>query len=55
MIGAYGPWAAPLVGDGPARLSFRHPRFAPEDLDAWRQQARERVARSYATSERTPS
>ena len=27
MIGAYGPWAAGLVGEGPARLSFRQPRF----------------------------
>ncbi len=26
MIGVYGPWAAGLVGDGPARLSFRNPR-----------------------------
>ena len=29
MIGAYGPWAAGLIGDGPARLSFRQPRFRP--------------------------
>src|SRR5689334_21961810 len=27
MIGAYGPWAASLAGEGPARLSFRNPRF----------------------------
>ena len=27
MIGAYGPWASGLSGQGPARLSFRQPRF----------------------------
>ena len=43
MIGAYGPWAAGLAGDGPARLSFRNPRFQPGDLDAWRSQARGRL------------
>ena len=36
MIGAYGPWAAGLSGDGPARLSFRNPRYQQKDLDAWR-------------------
>ena len=36
MIGAYGPWAAGLAGDGPATLSFRNPRFERKDLDAWR-------------------
>lgn len=43
MIGAYGPWAAGLVGEGPARLSFRHPRFSRADLDDWRSQARQRL------------
>lgn len=43
MIGAYGPWAAGLVGDGPGRLSFRNPRFRPDDLDSWRSQARGRL------------
>ncbi len=43
MIGAYGPWAAGLVGDGPARLSFCNSRFQRGDLDAWRAQARERL------------
>ncbi len=38
MLGAYGPWAASLVPAGPARLSFRNPRF--QDLDAWRLEAR---------------
>jgi dienelactone hydrolase len=42
MLGAYGPWAASLAGDGPARLSFRNRRF--NDLDTWRPQARARVA-----------
>ena len=44
MIGAYGPWAASIVGDGPARLSFRAPKYAPEGLDAWRREALERVS-----------
>lgn len=41
MIGAFGPWAASLAGEGPARLSFRNPRF--NDLDAWRRDARRRA------------
>jgi dienelactone hydrolase len=44
MIGAYGPWAAALAGDGPARLSFRRPDVRAGDLDAWRRTARERLA-----------
>ncbi len=43
MIGAYGPWAAGLAGDGPAKLSFRDPRFQPQGLDVWRAQARDRL------------
>ncbi len=43
MIGAYGPWAAGLAGTGPARLSFRHPRFQAGEIDAWRKQARDRL------------
>ena len=43
MIGAYGPWAAGLTGQGPARLSFRQPRFQAGEIDAWRDQARERL------------
>ena len=43
MIGAYGPWAASLAGDGPARLSFRNVRFPATDLDAWRTEARQRL------------
>ena len=38
MIGAYGPWAAGLAGDGPSRLSFRRPKF--RDVDAWRVEAK---------------
>ena len=44
MLGAYGPWAASLVGEGPARLSFRNPRYEPGGLDAWRGEAKARVA-----------
>jgi dienelactone hydrolase len=43
MMGAYGPWAAALVGDGPARLSFRNSRFAAEGLRNWRATARDRL------------
>lgn len=41
MIGAYGPWAASLVGEEPARLSFLNRRF--QDVEAWRTTARQRV------------
>lgn len=41
MIGAYGPWAAALNGEGPAALSFRRPEWS--DLDAWRAAARQRL------------
>lgn len=41
MLGAYGPWAAAIVGDEPARLSYLQPRF--QDLAAWRQEAKHRV------------
>jgi dienelactone hydrolase len=37
MIGAYGPWAASIVGNAPAKLSFRNPRFG--SLTAWRRKA----------------
>jgi dienelactone hydrolase len=40
-IGEYGPWAASLVGDKPASLSFRRAEFT--DLDQWRTQARQQV------------
>src|SRR5437764_1405886 len=41
MIGAYGPWAASLAGEGPARLSFRNTQF--QQVDPWRAVARRRV------------
>lgn len=48
-IGIYGPWAASLVPDEPAALSFRRPEFT--DVDVWRAQARtrlhERLAQPY--------
>src|SRR5690349_16223976 len=44
MIGAYGPWAAALAGEGPARLSFRRPDVQPTDIDDWRRTARGRLA-----------
>lgn len=40
MIGAYGKWASALAGEGPARLSFRNPRFTVAGLDAWKTEAR---------------
>lgn len=43
MLGAYGPWAAGLAGDGPAPWSFRNPRFAADGVDLWRTGARERL------------
>jgi dienelactone hydrolase len=43
MIGAYGEWAAGLVGNQPGRLSFRNSRFQPADLDRWRASARQRL------------
>src|SRR4051812_23503198 len=42
MVGAYGPWLSEKVlGDGPARLSFRTGRW--KSLDEWRAAARERA------------
>jgi dienelactone hydrolase len=40
MLGAYGEWAAGLVGEGPPRLSLR--RNDASDLDSWRSRARAR-------------
>jgi dienelactone hydrolase len=37
MIGAYGPWAAALLGDEPGEFSFRNSRWT--DLEAWREAA----------------
>ena len=41
MLGAYGPWAAALAGDGPGALSWR--RGLWPDLETWRGEARARV------------
>lgn len=41
MIGAYGPWAASLVGEEPPRLSYRRPEW--RNLEVWRAQARARL------------
>ncbi|WP_250847025.1 alpha/beta hydrolase family protein [Aquisphaera insulae] len=42
MVGAYGPWlSGKVLGDGPARLSFRTGRW--KSLDEWRAVARERA------------
>lgn len=41
MLGAYGPWAAGIVGEVPARLSFRQERH--NDLEGWRTLARARL------------
>ncbi len=46
MIGAYGPWAASLVGDGPGEYSFRNPRWT--DLEEWRAAASRRLAERLA-------
>jgi dienelactone hydrolase len=43
MIGVYGPWAAGIAGDGPARLSFRSARFPAGGLEPWRSTARDRL------------
>jgi dienelactone hydrolase len=41
MLGAYGPWAAAIVGDAPARLSLRSSQHT--DVPAWRTAARARL------------
>jgi dienelactone hydrolase len=41
MLGAYGDWAAGIVGEGPGRLSWRQPAFS--DLTEWRKVARARL------------
>lgn len=46
MLGAYGPWAASLVGEAPARWSFRNDRF--RDLAAWKRDARARAVEHLA-------
>jgi len=46
-LGAYGPWAASLLGTKPGRLSLRNGTF--RDVDAWRAQARQRVRECIAS------
>src|SRR5436190_15671850 len=47
MVGAYGPWLSNTVlGDGPARLSFRTGKW--KSLDEWRHTARARVTECMA-------
>ena len=47
MTGSYGPWLADeVLGDGPARLSFRTGKW--KNLNAWRKAARERVIETMA-------
>jgi dienelactone hydrolase len=41
MIGAYGSWAASLVGDDPAELSFRRAEWT--EVETWRSVARQRL------------
>lgn len=42
QLGPYGPWLAnEVLGDGPARLSFRTGQW--KDVETWRQAARKRV------------
>ena len=41
MIGAYGPWAAAIVGEEPGRFSFRRAEW--QDVEAWRPLARQRL------------
>ncbi|MGH9840715.1 MAG: alpha/beta hydrolase family protein, partial [Blastocatellia bacterium] len=43
MLGAYGDWASAHLGEGPARLSFRQPRFRAQDINRWRSEARQRL------------
>ncbi len=43
MIGAYGPWAAGLVGEEPGRHSLRSDRHRADAIDTWRTSARSRL------------
>ena len=47
MIGAYGPWAASLTGDGAPAFSFRRDEWT--DVDAWRAAARARFRERVAS------
>lgn len=41
MLGAYGEWAAGLIGEAPGELSLRNPRW--DDLELWRAAGHERL------------
>ncbi len=41
MLGAYGDWAATLIGDEPAELSWRNARW--DDLEMWRAAGHDRL------------
>ena len=43
MIGAYGEWAAGIVGEAPAALSFRRKKWSKSNLAEWRRAARKRL------------
>lgn len=53
MIGAYGPWADSLVGDGPGEFSFRNPRWT--DLASWQPAARAQFSARLASPETGPT
>jgi len=53
MLGAYGEWAAGLVGDAPPRLSFRRGEW--NDLAAWRGRARARYRETLAQPDAGPA
>lgn len=46
MLGAYGPWAATLVGEEPGELSWRNPRW--DDLETWRAAGHDRLRQRLA-------
>ena len=55
MTGAFGPWAASIVGDEPAALSFRREQWT--EVETWRPVARQRLLDCLAQPETggTPS
>ena len=49
MIGAYGEYADSLLGERPAALSFRQPRFT--EITAWRAEAKAKALELIAQPE----
>ncbi|HZP82947.1 MAG TPA: hypothetical protein VFB21_15010 [Chthonomonadaceae bacterium] len=49
LLGAYGPWAAQIVGRTPGALSLRTGKFT--DIEQWREQARARLWECLAAPE----